>query len=49
VRDRLRIARKLRKFDGNWAAVKYVFGRYSLAWWEIELMLSPNQTPYRKE
>lgn len=43
--NRLRIARKLRKFDGAWAAVKYVFGRYPLAWWEIELILSPSQQP----
>lgn len=29
--------------DGWWAAIKYLFGRYPLADWEIELILSPSQ------
>lgn len=30
-------------YDGPWAAIKYLFGRYPLADWEVELITSPTQ------
>lgn len=45
--NRFRIAWILKDFDGRWAAIKYLFGRYPLAGWEIELILSPSQREFQ--
>lgn len=34
-------------YDGPWAAIKYLFGRYPLAEWEIELITSTTQRALR--